>query len=132
MTHSNLTDLLPDWHPLPSGGGLILKDERYAIVDGDGRSISIFTSESDWTATAAYSGSLLTEHPVIASRVITPLPTEEGATIMAATNHLPPNTLLTRQGGRWVSRFGVEWPADQICTWAPVTIGGTMMNRRVQ
>ena len=47
MANHNLTDLLPDWHPLPAGGGLILEDERYAIVEADGRVITIYTSHTD-------------------------------------------------------------------------------------
>ena len=31
MPINNLTDLLPDWHPIPDGGGLVRKGERYAI-----------------------------------------------------------------------------------------------------
>ena len=60
-----------------------------------------------------------TEHPIAQ-----PLPTEEGATIMASSDwRLPPHTLLTRKGGLWVSRYGEAWPVDVITAWAPVTIG---------
>ena len=121
MANHNLTDLLPDWHPLPAGGGLILKDERYAVVEADGRVITIYTSHTDWSAPA--DDRILTEHPVTL-----PLPTEEGATIMASTNgHWPPGILLTRQGGRWISRYGTEWTVDQIHAWAPADIGETVV-----
>ena len=39
MANHNLTDLLPDWHPIPDGGGLVRKGERYAIVESEGRII---------------------------------------------------------------------------------------------
>ena len=77
MANHNLTDLLPDWHPLPEGGGTVRRDERYAIVEPGGRDIMIFTSDTDWSATA--DDRILTEHPILP-----PLPTEEGATIMAS------------------------------------------------
>ena len=119
MANHNLTDLLPDWHPLPAGGGLILKDERYAVVEADGR-VTIYTSHTDWSAPA--DDRILTEHPVTP-----PLPTEEGATILASSDEHPPRVLLTREGGRWVNRYGVEWYVDQIHAWAPVAIGETVV-----
>lgn len=58
-----------------------------------------------------------TEHPVTP-----PLPTEEGATILASGNDLPPHTLLTREAGRWVTCYGAEW-TGKITSWCPVTLG---------
>lgn len=58
-----------------------------------------------------------TEHPVTP-----PLPTEEGATILASGNDLPPHTLLTREGGRWLTCYGAEWTV-KITSWCPVTVG---------
>ena len=64
-----------------------------------------------------------TEHPITP-----PLPTEEGATIMASSDErLPPHILLTRKGGLWVSRYGSEWVFDDIRSWAHVTIGETVV-----
>ena len=121
MANHNLTDLLPDWHPLPAGGGLIPKDERYAIVEADGRVITIYTSHTDWSAPA--DDRILTEHPIAP-----PLPTEEGAMIMASGDErLPPHILLTRQGGLWVNHLGMECRVDGITAWAPVTIGETVV-----
>ena len=116
MANHNLTDLLPDWHPLPAGGGLIPEDERYAVVEADGRVITIYTSHTDWSAPA--DDRILTEHPITL-----PLPTEEGATIVVSGDELPPRFLLTREGGRWVNRYGAEWTVDQIRAWVPVAIG---------
>ena len=122
MPTNNLTDLLPDWHPIPEGGGLVRKGERYAIIESEGRIISIYTSEDDWTVHA--DGRVLTEH-----RVVPPLPTEEGATILVPSDERPPHNLLTREAGRWVNRYGMPWYFDEITTWAPVTIGETVVMR---
>ena len=122
MPNNNLTDLLPDWHPIPDGGGLVRKGERYAIVESEGRIISIYTSEDDWTVHA--DGRVLTEHPVTP-----PLPTEEGATIAVSSDERPPSVLLTRKGGRWVNSHGVEWYNNEIYAWAPVTVGETVVMR---
>lgn len=122
MPNNNLTDLLPDWHPIPDGGGLVRKGERYAIVESEGRTIRIYTSDDDWTMHA--DGQVLTEH-----RVTPPLPTEEGATILVSSDEQPPGILLTLKAGRWVNRYGAEWSADQIASWAPVTIGETVVMR---
>ena len=119
MANHNLTDLLPDWHPLPAGGGLILKDERYAVVEAGGRVITIYTSHTYWSAPA--DDRILTEHPSAP-----PLPTEDGATIAVSSDERPPSVLLTRKGGRWVNH-DVEWPVSLIHAWAPVTIGETVV-----
>ena len=122
MANHNLTDLLPNWHLLPAGGGRILKDERYAIVDEDGRSISIFTSDADWTAIA--DRRVLTEH-----LVTPPLPTEEGATILASDDCRRPRILLTLEAGQWVSGLGLHWNVEQLRAWCPVTLGETVVMR---
>ena len=70
-------------------------------------------------------GSYYTEHPITL-----PLPTEEGATIMVSVEEWPPHTLLTRTDGRWVNRFGDEWPVERVASWAPVTIGETVVVAR--
>ena len=57
-----------------------------------------------------------------------PLPTEEGATILVSSDERPPHNLVTREAGRWVSRYG-GWHVDEITTWAPVTIGETVVMR---
>ena len=122
MANHNLTDLLPNWHLLPAGGGRILKDERYVIVDEDGRSISIFTSDADWTAIA--DRRVLTEH-----LVPPPLPTEEGSTILASDDCRRPRILLTLEAGQWVSGLGLHWNVEQLRAWCPVTLGETVVMR---
>ena len=121
MANHNLTDLLPDWHPVPTGG-VIRKDERYAIVEADGRDISIFTTDADWVPVD--DSRILTEHPIAP-----PLPTEEGATILVSSDERPPFVLLMREAGRWVNSHGVEWYNNEIHAWAPVTIGETVAVR---
>ena len=69
-------------------------------------------------------GTYYTEHPIAP-----PLPTEEGATILASGNDLPPHTILTREAGRWVNRYGFEWVVKDIRSWAPVTIGEVVVMR---
>ena len=120
MANHNLTDLLPDWHPLPAGGGLIRKDERYAVVEADGRVITIYTSHTDWSTPA--DDRILTEHPITP-----PLPTEDGATILVSSDERPPSVLLMREAGRWVNSHGVEWYNNEIHAWAPVTLGETVV-----
>ena len=69
-------------------------------------------------------------HPHYTERSIAhPLPTEEGATILASYNEQPPHVLLTREADRWVNRYGTRWSVDQIASWAPVTIGETVVLR---
>ena len=126
MANHNLTDLLPNWHLLPAGGGRILKDERYAIVDEDGRSISIFTSDADWTPPVG--DRLLTEHPVTP-----PLPTEPGTRILASIRHdRTPCVLMERTAsdrGWYCSEYGYCYGDDEIVAWAPITVGETVVNR---
>ena len=118
MANHNLTDLLPYWHLLPAGGGLILKDERYAIVDEDGRSISIFTSDTNWLATA--------DDRILTERLVTPpLPTEEGALIWASVrSDRVPNMLMERTERGWYCPNDTgPWRDDEVTAWAPVTLG---------
>ena len=109
---------LTTWHPVPVGatipantpyasaydGGATLKLEGYfkdIIVDIDNSYYAYYT-----------------ERPVPL-----PLPTEQGATIVASADEfLPPNVLLTRTNDHWTTCYGA-WYDYQIVTWAPVTIG---------
>ena len=127
MANHNLTDLLPNWHLLPAGGGRILKDERYAIVDEDGRSISIFTSDADWTAIA--DRRVLTEH-----LVTPPLPTEPGTQILASIrSDRKPCVLMERTDrtdrGWYCSEYVYYYGDDEITAWVPITVGETVVIR---
>ena len=65
-----------------------------------------------------------TEHPIGL-----PLPTEEGATILASAGHWPPYILLTREDARWVNHVGDEWREREIRAWVPVALGETVVVR---
>ena len=113
---NNLPDL-STWHRVPTGA-VIPKNTPCAYAYGGYLTVQLDGYSRNITAgRGGYS--YYTEH-----LVSPPLPTEEGATILASGNDLPPHTLLTREGGRWVDRDGVKWwPEDEIRAWAPVTIG---------
>ena len=57
------------------------------------------------------------------------LPTEEGAMILVSRDLCSPHILLTRKAGDWVDHYGVRWYVDEITSWAPVTVGETVMIR---
>ena len=119
---SNELPNLSTWHPVPVGA-TIPAGTPYAfaykgtlMVKRSGYSRNITVGRDDYT--------YYTEHPVSP-----PLPTEEGATIVVSVEEWPPRTLLTRTEGRWVNRFGDEWPVERVTSWAPVTIGETVVVR---
>ena len=110
---------LPDlstWNRVPVGA-TIPKGVPYAYAYDDRLTVELDGYHHDATVSRD-DCTYYTEHPIAL-----PLPTEEGATIVASGNDLPPHTLLTLEAGRWVNRFGAEWGVDDIRTWAPVTIG---------
>ena len=117
---SNELPNLSTWHRAPTGA-VIPAGVPYAFtynggitVDFEGYSCDVYIDPDD--------SPRFTEHPIAP-----PLPTEEGATIVASSDKHPPRVLLTREGGRWVNRYGVEWYVDQIHAWAPVAIGETVV-----
>ena len=112
---NNLPDL-STWHRVPTGG-VIPKGTPYAYTYVGGVTVKMDGSPYDITVRDG-DNPCYTESPLAP-----PVPTEDGATILASGNDLPPHTLLTREAGRWVNRFGAEWGVDDIRTWAPVTIG---------
>ena len=65
-----------------------------------------------------------TEHPIGL-----PLPTEEGATILASDDCRRPRILLTLEAGQWVSSLGLRWNVEQFRAWCPVTLGETVVVR---
>ena len=119
MNNNELPNL-STWHRVPVGA-TIPADTPYAYVyDGDatlrlkGAYVEIVVHGPD---------NYYTEHPIAP-----PLPTEEGATIMASSDErLPPHILLTRKGSLWVSCYGSEWVFDDIRSWVHVTIGETVV-----
>ena len=119
---SNELPNLSTWHRVPVGA-VIPKGVPYAYtyegglrVELDGHSSAITVTRDDC--------SHYTEHPITP-----PLPTEEGAKILASSGDWPPSALLTRKEGHWVNPYGDEWAVDDIRAWAPVTIGETVVVR---
>ena len=115
---SNELPNLSTWHRVPIGATIPAgtpyayhyEDEGFFAVKLNGHLEEVPACDDEPT--------YYTEHPVTP-----PLPTEEGATIMASSGDWPPSSLLTRKDGRWVNRYRDEWAVDDIRAWAPVTIG---------
>ena len=118
MSNNELPNL-STWHRVPVGA-TIPAGTPYAYAYNGGITVELGGFPSDVTVNRD-DYSHYTEHPVSP-----PQPTEEGATILVSGEEWPPHTLLTRKDGRWVNRFGDEWPVDRIHAWAPVTIGETV------
>ena len=114
---NNLPDL-STWHRVPVGA-TVPKDTPYAYVYENNVTLRLEGAYGD--VDVLREGTYYTEFPVTP-----PLPTEEGATILASGNDLPPHTLLTHKGGRWVTCYGAEWTV-KITSWCPVTIGETVL-----
>ena len=116
---NNLPDL-STWHRVPIGG-VIPKGTPYAYAYVGGVTVKMDGSPYDITVRDG-DNPCYTEKPILP-----PLPTEEGATILAASEGCIPYILLTRVDGRWLNRYGVEWSAEQIRAWAHVTLGETVV-----
>ena len=118
---NNLPDL-STWHRVPTGG-VIPAGTPYAfayegtlMVKRSGYSESITVRDGAHT--------YYTEHPIAP-----PLPTEEGATILASDDCRRPRVLLPLEAGRWVSSLGLQWDVEQFRAWCPVTLGETVVMR---
>ena len=111
---NNLPDL-STWHRVPVGA-TIPAFSAYAYASKDALMVELRGRFEDITVPDSDSA-YYTEFPVTP-----PLPTEEGATILASGNDLPPHTLLTREAGRWLTCYGEEWTV-KITSWCPVTLG---------
>ena len=120
MSNNELPNLSA-WHRVPAGA-VIPKGTPYAYTYNGGITVDLHGCPRDTTMGQGASPHY-TERPITL-----PLPDEEGATIMVSGDELPPRVLLTRGGGRWVTRYGAEWSAE-IRAWAPVTIGETVVIR---
>ena len=116
---NNLPDL-STWHRVPVGA-TIPKDTPHAYVYENNVTLRLKGAYED--IDVSREGTYYTEFPVTP-----PLPTEEGATILASGNDLPPHTLLTREAGRWLTCYGEEWTV-KITSWCPVTLGLTVPMR---
>lgn len=107
---------LSTWHLVPVGAK-IPAGTPYAYVNQNCVTLRLDGASRDFTVRANSYYNHYTERPIAL-----PLPTEEGATILASGNDLPPHTLLTHKGGRWVTCYGAEWTV-KITSWCPVTLG---------
>ena len=113
---SNELPNLSTWHRVPDGATIPANTPcayaygGYLTVQFDGYSRNITVGRGGY--------SYYTEQPITP-----PLPTEEGATIVVASDAMILDILLVRAGGCWFDRDGNEWPVETIRTWAPVTIG---------
>lgn len=110
---NNLPDL-STWHRVPVGA-TIPKNTPYTYVYENCATLRL---EGAYVGVDVLrEGTYYTELPVTP-----PLPTEEGATILVSGDELPPRTLLTHKGGRWLTFYGEEWTV-KITSWCPVTLG---------
>lgn len=106
---------LSTWNRVPIGA-TIPAFTAYAYVSKNALMVELRGRFDDFTVPDS-DNTYYTEFPVTPQ-----LPTEEGATILASGNDLPPHTLLTREGGRWLTCYGAEWTV-KITSWCPVTVG---------
>ena len=113
---SNTLPDLSTWHRVPVGA-TIPKGVPYAYAYDDRLTVELDGYHHDATVSRD-DCTYYTEHPIAL-----PLPTEEGATIVVASDAMILDILLTRVGGCWFDRYGNEWPVETIRAWAPVSIG---------
>ena len=114
---------LSTWHRVPVGA-TIPAGTPYAYTYKDAITVLLGGYSRDKQVRVNSHYTYYTEHPIAP-----PLPTEEGATIVVSSVERPPHILLTREAGRWVNRYGMEWVVDDIRAWAPVSIGETVAVR---
>ena len=116
---------LPDlsaWHRVPAGATLP-KNTPYAYAYADRLTVELDGYPRD-TTVSRDDCTYYTEFPVTP-----PLPTEEGATILASDDCRRPRILLTLEAGQWVSSLGLRWNVEQFRAWCPVTLGETVVMR---
>ena len=101
---------------IPAGAPYAFAYEGTLMVKRSGPSESITVRDGDHT--------YYTESPVTR-----PLPTEDGATILASDDGRRPRILLTLEAGQWVSGLGMRWSVEEFRAWCPVTLGETVVMR---
>ena len=112
---------LPTWHRVPVEA-TIPKGTPYAYVNQNCVTLRLDGAYVD--ITVIRDNTYYTEHPIAL-----PLPTEEGATILASDDCRRPRILLTLEAGQWVSSLGLRWDVEQFRAWCPVTLGETVVMR---
>ena len=120
MSNNELPNLSA-WHRVPVGA-VIPKGTPYAYAYEDGVNVELRGCFEDFTVRDSDTYfTYYTEHPVTP-----PLPTEEGATIVASVrSDRKPCVLMERTADRrwFCPEHGFHWRDDEIRAWAPVTIG---------
>ena len=111
MTDDTWPDL-SGWYPLPEGG-TFPKGMRYAVLYATG-GLYVSTADDDFTPPESACDRFRTERPVPV-----PLPTEEGARIIAYGPLVAVELTLT--DGRWQSPGGLRYDDDDITRWMPAT-----------
>ena len=122
-----MTTNLPDlstWHRVPIGATIPAgtpyayhyEEEDFFAVKPSGHFKEVPAHDGEPT--------YYTEKPIAP-----PLPTEEGATILASDDDRPPRILLTLEAGQWVSGLGLRWDVEEFHAWCPVTLGETVVMR---
>ena len=117
---SNELPNLSTWHRVPVGG-TIPAGTPYAYVRQNCVTLGLGGGHVDIPAN---DNTYYTELPISP-----PLPTEEGSTIVVASDAMVLDILLVRAGECWFDRDGNEWPVETIRAWAHVTIGETVVIR---
>ena len=117
---SNELPNLSTWHRVPVGA-TIPKGTPYAYAYADRLTVELDGYPRD-TTVSRDDCPYYTEHP--GAR---PLPTEEGATILASSSGT--KIVLTLEAGQWVSSLGLRWDVEQFRAWCPVTLGETVVMR---
>ena len=113
---------LSAWHRVPAGA-TIPAGTAFAYAYADGLNIKLNGYSRDITVGEG-------NYPHYTGRPIAlPLPTEEGATILATDDDRPPRILLTLEAGQWVSSLGLRWSVEEFRAWCPVTLGETVVAR---
>ena len=121
-----MTTTLPNlstWHRVPVGA-TIPKGVPYACTYEGGLNVELGGYRYD---TQVRGNSHYTEHPVAP-----PLPTEEGATILATVrSDRKPCVLMERTADRrwFCPEHGSHWRDDEITAWALVDVGETVVIR---
>ena len=121
-----MTTNLPDlstWNRVPVGA-TIPKGTPYAYAYENSVNVRFNGPPEDFTVRDNSYYTHYTEHPLGL-----PLPTEDGATILASDDCRRPRILLTLEAGRWVSGLGLQWDVEQFRAWCPVTLGETVVVR---
>ena len=120
-----MTTNLPDlstWNRVPVGA-TVPAGTAFAYAYADGLNIKLNGYSRDMTV-GEDNYPHYTERPIAL-----PLPTEEGATILASDDCRRPRILLTLEAGQWVSGLGLRWNVEQFRAWCPVTLGETVVVR---